>query len=41
MKKKYLALLTAFSLLLTLLPACGGKNPPPPPEPAPAAVSPC
>lgn len=38
MKKKYLALLTAFSLLLTLLPACGGKNPPPPPEPAPAGI---
>ena len=38
MKKKYLALLTAFSLLLALLPACGGKNPPPPPEPAPAGI---
>lgn len=38
MKKKYLALLTAFALLLTLLPACGGKNPPPPPEPAPAGI---
>lgn len=38
MKKKYLALLTAFALLLALLPACGGKNPPPPPEPAPAGI---
>ena len=38
MKKKYLALLTASALLLALLPACGGKNPPPPPEPAPAGI---
>lgn len=36
MKKKYLALLTIFALLLTLLTACGGENDAPAPDPAPA-----
>lgn len=36
MKKKYLALLTIFALLLTLLTACGGENGAPAPDPAPA-----
>lgn len=36
MKKKYLALLTATILLLTLLTACGGETEAPAPDPAPA-----
>lgn len=36
MKKKYLALLTATVLLLTLLTACGGETEAPAPDPAPA-----
>lgn len=36
MKKKYLALLTIFALLLTLLTACGGENDAPASDPAPA-----
>lgn len=38
MKKKYLALLAVFALLLTFLTACGGENdaPAPDPDPAPA-----
>lgn len=36
MKKKYLALLTATVLLLTLLTACGGEAEAPAPDPAPA-----